>query len=119
MAGAGITRRWFLAGTLGSAGAVAMAANARRARPLRRSANEKLNVAAIGGGGKGSSDILNCAAAGENVVALCDLDWNARSSAKETLAKVPNVPRYTDYRVMLEKHKDIDAVTISTPDHTH
>lgn len=78
-------------------------------------ANNRLNIAAIGAGGKGGVDIGYCA--GENVVALCDVDTNkaAGSIKKFSKAKV-----YQDFRNMLEKEeKHIDAVTISTPDHTH
>ena len=49
----------------------------------------------------------------ENIVALCDADWER---AARTFAKYPNAPRYKDFRVMLEKQgKDIDAVTVGTP----
>lgn len=79
--------------------------------------SDKLNVAAVGSGGKGSSDIVNAWHKGaNNVVALCDVDWKY---AKSTAEKFPDAPRYTDYREMFDKHKEIDAVTISTPDHTH
>ena len=78
-------------------------------------ANSRLNVAAIGAGGKGAVDIGYCA--GENVVALCDVDQN---NAAGTYKKFPEAKRFKDFRVMLEKEgKSIDAVTISTPDHTH
>ena len=77
--------------------------------------NNKLNMACIGCGGKGRSDVADVA--GENMVALCDVDSNRASS---TFKKHPDVPRFKDYRRMLEKlDKQIDAVTISTPDHTH
>jgi predicted dehydrogenase len=52
----------------------------------------------------------------ENIVALCDVDW---IKAAKTFAKHPDVPRYKDFRIMLEKQKDIDAVTVGTPDHFH
>ncbi len=79
--------------------------------------SDKLNIAAIGAGGKGSSDILNAWNNGaNNVVALCDVDW-ARADA--SIKKFPNAVKYRDFREMFDKQKDIDAVTISTPDHTH
>ena len=78
------------------------------------SANEKLNIAAIGAGGKGGSDIRSVAR--ENIVALCDVDW---ARAAGSFNAFPNIPKYKDFRIMLEKEKSIDAVTISTPDHTH
>jgi len=78
-------------------------------------ANDRLNVAAIGAGGKGNVDIAGCAR--ENIVALCDVD---QVRASQSFNKYPKATRYTDFRVMLEKEGDrIDAVTVSTPDHTH
>ena len=78
-----------------------------------RSPNEKLNVACVGVGGKGFSDMQACR--GENIVAVCDADWNR---GKQGFKVVPKADRYKDYRKMLER-KDIDAVTVSTPDHNH
>jgi len=80
--------------------------------------SDKLSVAGIGVGGKGSSDIRNTWNNGEsNVVALCDIDWNY---AKDPLQKFADAKRYKDYRKMFDEMKDsIDAVTISTPDHMH
>ena len=79
--------------------------------------SDKLNLAAIGAGGKGWSDIRNSFNDGaENVVALCDVDVNQCKNARE---KWPEAKFYKDFRVMLEEMKEIDAVTISTPDHVH
>src|SRR5215813_7625320 len=80
--------------------------------------SDKLNLAGIGVGGKGDSDITNAWNKGaENVVALCDVDWNY---AKGPTQKFSNAKRYNDYRKMFDEMKDsIDAVTISTPDHMH
>lgn len=80
--------------------------------------SDKLNIAGIGVGGKGFSDVNNAFNNGaNNIVALCDVDWNM---AKEQFEKHPTAKRYKDYREMLEKEgKNIDAVTISTADHTH
>ncbi|MCC5939432.1 MAG: Gfo/Idh/MocA family oxidoreductase [Lunatimonas sp.] len=80
--------------------------------------SDQLNLAAIGAGGKGSSDIRNASVNGrERVVALCDVDFSG--SAKRTVEAFPKAKLYADYREMLDKEKDIDAVTISTPDHVH
>jgi predicted dehydrogenase len=79
-------------------------------------ANERLQVAGIGVGGKGASDVTGAAGAGCDIVALCDVD---QKRAAGTFAKFPNAKRYTDFREMLDKQKDIDAVTVSTPDHVH
>jgi len=78
------------------------------------SANEKLNIAGIGVGGQGGSDISGVAS--ENIIALADVD---AERAAATFKKFPNAKRYRDFRIMLEKEKSIDAVVVSTPDHTH
>lgn len=79
-------------------------------------ANERVNVAGIGVGGKGASDVGGAYNEGCNIVALCDVD---ERRARETINKFPKAKRYKDFRRMLEKEKGIDAVTVSTPDHTH
>ncbi len=80
--------------------------------------SDRLHLAAIGAGGKGASDIKNASVNGrEKVVALCDVDFSG--SAKRSLENFPKAKLYNDFRVMLEKEKGIDAVTISTPDHVH
>ena len=79
-------------------------------------ANEKLNIAAIGVGGMGQSNIAACAAT-ENIVALCDVD--AEGYAAKTIAKYPAAKVYKDFRIMFDERKDIDAVIIATPDHSH
>ncbi len=78
--------------------------------------SNKLNLAAIGVGAKGQGTANLKACAGENIVALCDVDADY---AAPTFARYPSAKTYVDYRVMLEKQKDIDAVIIATPDHTH
>ncbi len=105
-----VTRRTFV----GSAAASALAFTYLPRRVF--GANERLNVAGIGVGGKGAGDVRDVAAAGCNIVALCDVD---EQRAAGTFKQFPQARRYADFRVMLEKQKDIDAVTISTPDHTH
>ncbi len=81
----------------------------------RISPSDKLNIAGIGVGGKGYGDLLMLSE-GSNIVALCDVDQNY---AANTFKKFPNAKQHTDYRRMLEKQKDIDAVMIATPDHHH
>ncbi|MBI4661700.1 MAG: Gfo/Idh/MocA family oxidoreductase [Verrucomicrobia bacterium] len=76
--------------------------------------SEKLNIAGIGIGGQGASDLNQLA--GENIVALCDVDW-ARGAGM--FKKFPNAKKYKDFRKMLEEQKDIDAVVVATPDHVH
>jgi predicted dehydrogenase len=90
------------------------AASARALAPS--SPNAKVRFACIGVGGKGESDTDDAGAHGE-IVALCDID----SHTLDKMAKKhPKAKKYFDYRKMLEELGDkIDAVTVSTPDHTH
>ena len=82
------------------------------------SPSDQLNLAAIGSGGKGISDIANASVNGrERVAALCDVDFSG--SASRSVKRFPKAKLYTDFREMLDNEKDIDAVTISTPDHVH
>jgi predicted dehydrogenase len=113
----GLSRRYFLMSGLAAA---AVKLEARPSRPsLKRlgykSPNEKLNIAAIGAGGKGASDIRGCSPT-ENIVALADVDWK---QAAKTFDAFPKAKRYKNFREMLDKEKSIDAVTVSTPDHMH
>jgi predicted dehydrogenase len=80
-----------------------------------RSANEKLNVAFIGAGGRANANSDAIRALGENIVAFCDVD---DKRAEKNYKKSPDVPRFKDFRKMLEM-KGIDAVVVSTPDHMH
>ncbi len=84
--------------------------------PGHVSPSEKLNIACVGIGGKGSMDADFVSH--ENIVALCDVDL-ANRKAPQVIEKFPKAKLYQDYRVMLDKQKDIDAVMIATPDHTH
>lgn len=79
-------------------------------------ANDRFYVAGIGVGGKGAGEVKDITAAGGTFVALCDVDTDRAAKTNKSIvgAKV-----YKDFRVMLDKEKGIDAVTVSTPDHTH
>lgn len=79
--------------------------------------SDQLNLAAIGSGGKGTSDIYNAYNGTERVVALCDV--HPEVHAIQSIERFPDAKVYHDFREMLDKHPEIDAVTISTPDHTH
>lgn len=80
-------------------------------------ANDRINVACIGVGGKGDSDTDDSARCGGAIVALCDVDANTLNKKGQ---KYPQAKKFKDFRVMLdEMEKSIDAVTVSTPDHTH
>ena len=81
-----------------------------------KSPNEQLSFACIGVGGKGDSDSDDAARFG-NIVAICDVDSEALAKKAQ---KYPNAKQYRDYRKMFdEMGKQIDAVTVSTPDHSH
>jgi predicted dehydrogenase len=80
--------------------------------------SDKLNIAGIGVGGKGKSDLASFAKSPNvNIVALCDVDDRQAVTSRTNF---PNAKYYKDFREMLSKeHKGIDAVSISTPDNTH
>ena len=80
-----------------------------------KSPNAKLNLAIIGSGGRGGSNLANTAKT-ENVVALCDV--NAQNLSRAT-TKYPKARTYRDFRQLYEKTGDIDAVVVSTTEHTH
>ena len=84
-------------------------------------ANERINIACIGVGGKGDQDSGDAAACGGNIVALCDVDRDTLASkVRQFRDRFPEVKQYRDYRRMLEDmDNSIDAVTVSTPDHNH
>ncbi len=76
--------------------------------------SDKLNIAGIGVGGKGKVNLANMP--GQNIVALCDVDWDY---AEPVFKTYPKAKKWKDFREMLDKQKDIDAVVIATPDHSH
>jgi predicted dehydrogenase len=108
-----ISRRDFLKASA-AAGGVMIVPRQVLGGPRHAAPSDKLNIAVIGCGGQGAGDIAQFK--NENIVALCDADW---VQAARTFARFPDVPRYKDFRVMLEKQKDIDAVLVATPDHFH
>ena len=109
------SRRAFLRrSALGGAGFLILA-NARSAYAY--DANGKLDVAIIGAGGRGRDNLNGVAKAGENIVALCDVDEN---EGAKSFAQFPNAKRFQDFRRLFDElGKGIDAVTVATPDHTH
>lgn len=110
----GTSRRRFLGTT--SAAAAGFWVGGRTSWSLGRSPNEKVNVACIGVGGKGSSD-TDQVAKFANVVALCDIDDQRLGKKAEAF---PRAKTFHDFRKLLDQmHKQIDAVIVSTPDHTH
>jgi len=114
-----IGRRRFL----GTAAGAFMIVPARvLGQPGGRAPSDTLNIAAIGSGGMGNSNLNNIAGEKidpglrENIVALCDVD---DVQAAESWKQFPQAKHYRDFRVMLDKEKGIDAVIVATPDHTH
>lgn len=93
-------------------GARSSAATAQQAPP--KSPREKLNIGIIGVAHQGAYNLDNVK--GENIVALCDVDETNLAQGAQAF---PQAKTYQDFRRMLEQRKDLDAVVISTPDHTH
>jgi predicted dehydrogenase len=110
------TRRDFLRQTALAGVAGSMLRGGPAAFAAQDTPGQKVRFACIGVGGKGDSDTNDAGKFGE-IVALCDCD---EKTLDKMAAKYPNAKKYTDYRKMLEEIGDkIDAVTVSTPDHTH
>src|SRR5687767_180225 len=90
-------------------------------------ANDRINVACIGVGGKGESDSSQAFQAGGNIVGICDVDGNTLESRTKTFKSMAekdqrtyDAKQFKDWRKMLEElGSSIDAVTISGPDHMH
>ncbi|MHC4679038.1 MAG: Gfo/Idh/MocA family protein [Planctomycetota bacterium] len=82
--------------------------------PRRTPPSEKLNIAGVGIGGRGAGDLDEVGT--ENIVALCDVH---DQYAAKTFKRYPKARRYRDFRKMLAAQKNIDAVIVATPDHTH
>ena len=109
----GMNRRSFL-GALGAGAAAFSIVPSGVLAGGDTSPSDKLNIAGVGVGGRGHADLAQMET--ENIVALCDVDKNY---AGRTFDKYPEAELYTDFRRMLEEQKDIDAVMVATPDHTH
>ena len=130
-----LTRRKFVAGTTGAAAAAMIVPRHVLGGAGYIAPNDKLNVAVIGCGGQGASDATELVKAGENIVALADVDFGYVDKAVAAATKGrdgnPNAERialkeaydkakrYGDYRKMLDEQKNIDAVIVATPDHIH
>jgi predicted dehydrogenase len=94
-----------------------------------RGANSRIQVGCIGVGGKGHSDTMSTAAAGAEIIALCDVanprqpELGRRKQSKGTTTTIldtfPDAKFFTDYRTMISSMPGLDAVTVSTPDHHH
>jgi len=92
-----------------------LAAKARKSDKAKRSPSDKLNVACVGVGGRGGASVGGTG--GENIIALCDVDDRRSRGAYK---RYPNVKKFKDARKMFDAvGKDLDAVTVATPDHFH
>ncbi len=120
-----INRRDFIKGT--SALGALMFLPSCKTRKVKQ-ANNKLNVAIVGVGGRGETAVSSFAKNPDkvNIVGFCDvmptsnIKFNWYKSAEFSFKRFPHIPRYTDYRKMLDDlDKDIDAVVVATPDHMH
>jgi predicted dehydrogenase len=109
-----ISRRSFLGSSAAALASVTIVPRHVLGGPGNVPPSEKLNIAGIGVGGQGSWDLDNVSS--ENIVALCDVDTKR---AEGTFKRYPRAKKYRDFRKMLEKEKNIDAVVVATPDHTH
>jgi predicted dehydrogenase len=108
-----VNRRRFLQGCAAASVGywIGISQHATRAEP----ANEKLHIAVIGCGNRGAANIR--AVSSQNIVALCDVD---ERSAAQAFNEFPKAKKYFDFRRMFDElHQQIDAVVVSTPDHTH
>jgi len=108
------TRRDFLRDSVAAAATVSLVAPHVLGGPGRQAPSDKLHIAGVGVGGMGRGNLRNMSS--ENIVALCDVDDRY---AAGTFKQYPKARRYRDYREMLDKQPEIDAVLVATPDHTH
>jgi len=120
-----ISRRAFVGG-VAALGGVMIVPRRVLGGPGYQAPSDTVNVATVGYvHGMGTPNTFACADAKANIVALCDVDESEagmrkmKRSKTPILDRFPNAARYKDFRVMLEKQKDIDAVVVATPDHAH
>jgi len=109
----GISRRSFV-GSVAAAAGVMIVPRHVLGGPGYQAPSDRLNIATVGVSGQGNVNTRACAK--ENIVALCDVD-DVRAAG--VYKSYPNAKTYRDFRVMLETQKDIDAVIVATPDHSH
>ena len=127
MKGSSVSRRNFVKSASLAFGAIIVPRHVLGG-PGYQAPSDTLNIAAIGAGGMGASNMF--ALTTENIVALCDVDFDhvhrslhagdaVREGWEDLKAAYDKAEKYHDFRVMLEEQKDIDAVVIATPDHVH
>lgn len=122
--GSEISRRKFLGQSAMAAAGLMIVPRHVLGGPGQTAPSDLLNIGCVGVGGKGSSDIRSLSS--ENIIALCDVDdtqtarfLKSRRNDPEKQPMFEKANKYKDFRVMLEKEKSIDAITVSTPDHNH
>jgi len=109
-----LSRREFLGTTAAAVTAFTIVPRHVLGGPGYTPPSDKLNIAGVGVGNMGGRNVNRCSH--ENIVALCDVD---KEYAAHVFKEYPKAKIYTDFRKMLDKQKDIDAVIIATPDHSH
>ena len=119
-----ITRREFLGASATAAAGMMIVPRHVLGGPDTTAPSDKLNIGCVGVGGQGTSDIWNVSS--ENIVALCDVDDTHMADFLKHKRNDPkNQPmydkanKYRDFRIMLEKEKNLDAITVTTPDYNH
>jgi predicted dehydrogenase len=113
-----LSRRRFLRGSVVTATSFLVVPGAVLGLRGQTAANSRLNIAGVGVGGQGGSDLgsIRRECPGENIVALADVDWRHAAGSFKTY---PQAKPFKDFRKMLDEVKDIDAVVVATPDHMH
>jgi predicted dehydrogenase len=111
-----ISRRAFLSRAGALAAGSSLVVTQARAETVQASQSEPVRLGIVGVGGRGQNNLAAVREAGAQVVALCDCDLRQAANA---FAELPAARQYTDWRRMLEREKDLDAVVVSTPDHNH
>ena len=109
-----LSRRRFLSATTIASSAFLIAPRRVLGGASQEPPSRKLNLAGVGIGGQGAWDLDQVR--DQNIVALCDVDWDY---AAKTFQRYPQAKKYRDFREMLDKEKNIDAVVVGTPDHNH
>lgn len=119
-----ISRREFLGASATAAAGLMVVPRHVLGGPNYTAPSDKLNIGCVGVGGKGTSDIWSVSS--ENIVALCDVDDIQMANFLKHERNNPQhqpmydkANKYRDFRIMFEKEKSLDAITVTTPDHTH
>lgn len=109
-----LSRRQFLTLGLSTAAAAAVVPRHVLGGIGYKAPSDTLNLAVVGVGGRGKAHLEGLKS--ENIAVLCDVD---EDYAADVFTQYPRAEKYTDYRVMLEREKGLDGISVATPDHTH